>query len=191
MEKTEIIKILNSAKPYYQEMDNIYQEIVSLDNQKTTCRKSMSAGQIILGTCLTLFLCMVPGIIYFCVKGSQIKKQNDQRVTALENQKQILLNKAQSIIGGLQKTGISNLYQSEIWTNPHDMNYIYSYFSSGRAETVKESLNLLAEDKHRDKMENMQAQMLDLQNKANQQLFWGNMINAGNAMQLSSINRKL
>ena len=190
MENTEILKILKSAQPYYSEMDNVYQEIVSIDMEKANCKRGLSGGEIALGIVLMIFLYCIPGIIYLCVKSKKNKRQYQDKIMALENQKQILLTKAENIMHNLLNTGINELYQPEIWTNTTDMNYIYSYFVSGRADTVKESLNLLAEEKHRFRMEGMQSEMLSLQHKTNQQLFWGNMINTATALEVGQIRRK-
>lgn len=182
MEKKEILTILTAAKPYYHDMEIINQDALLLDEEEKKIPKGMSRNQILIGICLTIFLYFIPGIIYFCIVSSKASKQTQQRREEINTQKQMLIDRAESVIANLRETGINQLFPQEIWGNLYDMQHIYSFFELGRADSIKEALNLLEESNHRARMENMQGQMLQQQQQTNQQLFWGNMINAGNAL---------
>lgn len=186
MNTKDIIQILSQAKPLY---DAMYETIVQLTSvqetltQKETERdKPMNIGNWIV-TIILGFFYIIPGVIYYkYCKKSRIQKL-DSEISTLRNQFQTLNNSLQQQIELVRQTGIQDILPEQ-YLNPVDQSvqYILSYLQTGRADSLKEAMNLFEEEKHRINMENMQNEALQ-QAKANgKMLFYENMINAANTL---------
>ncbi len=183
---TYISKILNSAKPSF---DRMYQLLISYAemegelNAKRVEREqglSLKEGVItfLLGICYIL-----PGVIYYRTKKKSKESRLNEEISMLENKLSEYDKELKNLANIIMKTGITNILP-EKYLNPVDrvVNYLLDYFNSGRADSLKEALNLYEEDSHRLRMEQMQNEALMQSQEQSRLLRYNNIINAANAI---------
>ncbi len=186
MDKQEVIQILNSAKPSF---DRMYQLLISYAemegelNAKRIEREqglSLKEGVItfLLGICYIL-----PGVIYYRTKKKSKESRLNEEISMLENKLSEYDKELKNLANIIMKTGITNILP-EKYLNPVDrvVNYLLDYFNSGRADSLKEALNLYEEDSHRLRMEQMQNEALMQSQEQSRLLRYNNIINAANAI---------
>lgn len=186
MDKNSIINILTQAKPIYDAMYPVIIEYCKVEEsimQKEELKNQiLGVGHLIVSLMLSSSL-IFPGVIYYkCIKKYRNNKI-DAEIAVLKNKILQLSSMLQTYIEAIRQTGIQDILPEQ-YLNPveHSVKYILGYLETGRADNLKEAMNLFEEEKHRINMEYMQNETLQQTRINGQMLFWGNMINATNAI---------
>lgn len=186
MEKQEVIKILTDAKPFFDRMHTILTQYYPIESELNAKRMERQNGLGIGHWIATIFLCffyIFPGIIYYNAVKKSRNRNLDEEIASLESRIKAYDSELNTLVNSAIKTGISNILPEQ-YLNPDEqaVNYILTYLQSGRADSLKEAMNLFEEEKHRLNMERMQNQALE-QSRVNSQLLrYNNFINAANTL---------
>lgn len=186
MNTNEIIKILSQAEPIYDEMYETIIQLSSVQENLTQKETEKDNPMGVTNWIITIFLGLfyiIPGVIYYKNYTKSRIRTLEGEIAVLRDQFQTLSNSLQQQIELVRQTGVQDILPEQ-YLNPVDQSvkYILGYLRSGRADNLKEAMNLFEEEKHRINMESMQNEALQ-QAKANgKMLFYGNMINAANTI---------
>ncbi len=103
------------------------------------------------GAFIGLFL-LIPGVVLLCsfVKS---KKQNNEIMSQFVNRYYELSDELY-----MHYIAYANCPIGPQYTNPSNLDVIYNTMVSGRADTTKEAINVLVEDAHRNRMEDIATQ---------------------------------
>lgn len=186
MNTNEIIQILSLAKPIFDEMYTSVIQVVSVQEKISQKEAQKNHPLNVTNWIITIFLgCfyILPGVIYYMYCKKKRVQELESEITALQEQLQTLNNTLQQQVESARQTGIQNILPEQ-YLNPADQSvkYLLNYLQTGRADTLKEAMNLYEEEKHRINMENMQNEALKQAQANGKMLFYGNMINAANAI---------
>ena len=186
MNTKEIIQVLSLAEPIYDEMYASIIQLVSVQEKLTQKETEKNHPLGVANWVITIFLgCfyIFPGVIYYMYCKKKRVQEIESEIAALQDQLQTLNNTLQQQVELIRQTGIQNILPEQ-YLNPADQSvkYILNYLQTGRADTLKEAMNLFEEEKHRINMENMQNEALKQAQANGKMLFYGNMINAANAI---------
>lgn len=165
MEKQELIKKLIHVESLLVSLENSHNELLKIEEMiaNHTAKKEHlpTFGQ----RCLRVFLLccyIIPGIIY----SISLKHNINKTIQECEEQIYILQKRAQELkyelvtkYDEITASGILNIL-SEEYMQSNLLNKLISYLRLGRADTMKEALNLLEEEFHRNNIEYIQHQVL-------------------------------
>lgn len=182
MEKQEVISILRNAEPIFSRMYNILAQCESVETQLNIKKDERQSGLGLGHWIAAFFLCCIyifPGIIYYNVVKKNRNNRLDEEILSLEKSLEKYEAEFRNLVNDAKKTGIFNILPAE-YLDPDDraVSYILSYLQSGRADSLKEAMNLFEEEKHRLNMERMQNQALEQSRLNSRLLKYNNIINA-------------
>jgi len=182
MEKQEIISILKKAEPIFSKMYNMLTQYYSIESEmnakKAERQSGLGAGHWVVTFILGCFY-IFPGIIYYKVVKKNRNNRLDEEILALEKSLSRYDGELNNLVKDAVETGIQNILPEE-YLNPENraVTYLLSYLQSGRADSLKEAMNLFEEDKHRMNMERMQNQVLEQSRLNGQELRYNNILTA-------------
>ena len=187
MDKKELIQFLGNVKPLFDTLRNSYEQYERVEEQiavKESQKKTKLSGGQIIGVIAGCFFYIAPGIIYYFYAQNSNKKQNElleKDIQLLMDQRNAITDDLTNQIQTIQQTGIQTILPEQ-YLDATALDYIYGYLIGGRADNIKEALNLFEEEKHRLNMENMQYESLKQAQINNKLTMYGNIINAANAI---------
>ena len=165
MDKKELIQFLGNVKPLFDTLRNSYEQYERVEEQiavKESQKKTKLSGGQIIGVIAGCFFYIAPGIIYYFYAQNSNKKQNElleKDIQLLMDQRNAITDDLTNQIQTIQQTGIQTILPEQ-YLDATALDYIYGYLIGGRADNIKEALNLFEEEKHRLNMENMQYESL-------------------------------
>ncbi|MHC8519551.1 hypothetical protein [Weissella confusa] len=169
----ELMGQLSRINLVIQEQDDKYQpKISSLQRDIYNARQRMNKGLkfriLTVVSSLMIFMWGIGIILLFILLKNQNQREMEvnQEIAEYEREIQRLnQDRQQGIATRLNEMGLRNIIP-DAYVSRGNVVALYNYFKNGRADSLKEALNLLEAEVHQRRVEDLTAQSIDAANAA-------------------------
>lgn len=178
-------ELLEATYDLYTAYEQVSYEIYEIEQKKGNFRHGLTTMQKVMMIVLFPLSYGIGTIIYYFYAKSKNQKHNEQlnsqfrKLENLKNKQQTFVNEILECHKCFNECGGLNLPMK--YFHPTALKSFDNYFRTGRADSLKEAMNLFEAEQHRLNMENMQNEALRQAQIANNLAIQGNAINAANA----------